>query len=656
MNTAPSPIDSPAPILTATYSPEDDKIRLRAAVRLDRDLYERVKAAGFRWAPKQDLFVAPCWTPEREDLALELCGDIDDEDTSLVDRAEDRAERFGRYQERRAGEAEAAHAAVAAIADNIPLGQPILVGHHSEKRARKDAERIQNGMRKALRLWETSDYWTRRAAGALRHAKYKELPPVRHRRIKGLEADRRRHQKSLDNAQEMIAKWSKPGLARSEATIYASFDHVSLQEEGKPYRSSLWSMLTEDRITAEGAALAAVAHHETTSARDRRWIAHIDNRLAYERAMLDEQGGIPAQRFALEVGGRALVGREWLVIQRLNRQDGAIVSITPVGSYVRGVEKIVDYRAPEEGDAEKVAARSKLPPIVNFPSDGCREMTSAEWKKSTRCSEFYRMHRVKASDTHGAYRRREAPIPGGGGWKTQAVFLTDAKRVDPPALEAAPAPVFERETEPRPPSPPREPSEARARADELRAQLKAGVQPVAVDQLFPTPRGLARMVVWKAGVAGKRVLEPSAGVGALVQEAQRQGAESIVAVDVSWPCVRALMRIEKRPGQRLSVHHADFLALDADALGGLFDVVTMNPPFANGQDMAHVTHAFDRFLAPGGHLVAIMSEGVRFRTDAKTDAFRRLVDARGTIEPLPDGSFLAVGTGVRTVLVTLERT
>ena len=49
----------------------------------------RVRGAGFIYAPKQELFVAPMWTPEREDLLLELCGEIDDEDTSLVERAEE---------------------------------------------------------------------------------------------------------------------------------------------------------------------------------------------------------------------------------------------------------------------------------------------------------------------------------------------------------------------------------------------------------------------------------------------------------------------------------------------------------------------------------------------------------------------------------------
>ena len=135
---------------TATYSPEDNKLRLYSAGRLDETEFARVKAHGFKWAPRQELFVAPMWTPEREDFLLELCGEIGDEDTSLVDRAEERAERFEGYSESRAADAESARQTVAGIADNIPFGQPILVGHHSEKHARRDAERIENGMRRAI--------------------------------------------------------------------------------------------------------------------------------------------------------------------------------------------------------------------------------------------------------------------------------------------------------------------------------------------------------------------------------------------------------------------------------------------------------------------------------------------------------------------------
>lgn len=80
--------------LTATYSPEDNKLRLYSSTRLDAETYSRVKAAGFSWAPRQQLFVAPMWTPQRADLLIILCGEIGDEDKSLAERATERAERF----------------------------------------------------------------------------------------------------------------------------------------------------------------------------------------------------------------------------------------------------------------------------------------------------------------------------------------------------------------------------------------------------------------------------------------------------------------------------------------------------------------------------------------------------------------------------------
>ena len=94
------------------------------------------------------------------------------------------ADRFVDYKDKRIGDAERAHEAVSRIADNIPIGQPILIGHHSERHARKDAERIDNGMRKTVKMWHTAKYWEERAKGALRHAKYKELFGVRHRPTK----------------------------------------------------------------------------------------------------------------------------------------------------------------------------------------------------------------------------------------------------------------------------------------------------------------------------------------------------------------------------------------------------------------------------------------------------------------------------------------
>ena len=112
---------------TATYSPEDNKLRLYSSTRLDRELYARARGAGFIYAPKQGLFGAPMWTPEREDLLIELCGEIDDEDTSLVARAEERSDRFVDYKDKRVSDAERAYKAVSRIAVALHLNPQTLL-------------------------------------------------------------------------------------------------------------------------------------------------------------------------------------------------------------------------------------------------------------------------------------------------------------------------------------------------------------------------------------------------------------------------------------------------------------------------------------------------------------------------------------------------
>ena len=82
-------------------------------------------------------------------------------------------------------------------------------------------------------------------------------------------------------------------------------------------------------------------------------------------------------------------------------------------------------------------------------------------------------------------------------------------------------------------------------------------------------------------------------------------------------------------------------------------------PFANGLDIDHVRHAFDQ-LAPGGRLVAVMSEGPVFRQDRKASDFREWLDELGgESEQLPEDSFRGVEafreTGVRTRVVWLEK-
>ena len=62
------------------------------------------------------------------------------------EKRERRAERREDWAASRRNKQEDSFGKAQALANQIPLGQPILVGHHSEKHARRDADRIQDGM------------------------------------------------------------------------------------------------------------------------------------------------------------------------------------------------------------------------------------------------------------------------------------------------------------------------------------------------------------------------------------------------------------------------------------------------------------------------------------------------------------------------------
>lgn len=76
-----------------------------------------------------------------------------------ADRLDVRADRHEAAAERAASVSESAYVARKAMSDHIPMGQPILVGHHSERRHRRDLERMDRLDQKSL---EASREATRR--------------------------------------------------------------------------------------------------------------------------------------------------------------------------------------------------------------------------------------------------------------------------------------------------------------------------------------------------------------------------------------------------------------------------------------------------------------------------------------------------------------
>ena len=107
-----------------------------------------------------------------------------------------RAERLREWAASNAAKASARFTDVERIADGIPFGQPILVGHHSEAHARRDADRIHAGMRAGVDAQRKGEEQARRAENIERAAEraiYSDDPDAAERlraRIAEREADR----------------------------------------------------------------------------------------------------------------------------------------------------------------------------------------------------------------------------------------------------------------------------------------------------------------------------------------------------------------------------------------------------------------------------------------------------------------------------------
>lgn len=174
-------------------------------------------------------------------------------------------------------------------------------------------------------------------------------------------------------------------------------------------------------------------------------------------------------------------------------------------------------------------------------------------------------------------------------------------------------------------------------------------------QAFFTPSAVADSLVAAAQEYREgrfvRVLEPSAGGGAIIDAVRRREPQAqITAVDIHKEFTEALLE----HGAATFVRCANFLDLDSHDLG-VFDVVIMNPPFTAGQDIEHVIHAWG-MVEPAGVLAAIVSKAFMFRDERRFSHFRELHDVFGVYEKtLPTGTFKESGTNVETVMIVWHK-
>lgn len=171
-------------------------------------------------------------------------------------------------------------------------------------------------------------------------------------------------------------------------------------------------------------------------------------------------------------------------------------------------------------------------------------------------------------------------------------------------------------------------------------------------QFYRTPAAVVDKIVHGLWLPeGSRVLEPSAGDGAIVAGVLKYEHPHVDAIEVDAGRAAALGRF----GRRVTVLPANFLRVPARAE---YEAVLMNPPFYGTHWMDHVRHAYT-FLRPGGILRAVLPATAEVGRSSDHEAFRAWAEERSqyrrlSFTALPSESFAESGTRVQTVILELR--
>jgi hypothetical protein len=121
-----------------------------------------LKAAGWRWSGYRK-----AWHNPRKGITPPAC--VTFEDGGECTYAEERADRLEDRADKAHTRSDAALTQAQGMASGIPFGQPILVGHHSEKRDRNYRERIARKFDTAATEWRKGEDLDARARACRRH-------------------------------------------------------------------------------------------------------------------------------------------------------------------------------------------------------------------------------------------------------------------------------------------------------------------------------------------------------------------------------------------------------------------------------------------------------------------------------------------------------
>jgi len=119
---------------------------------------------------------------------------------------------------------------------------------------------------------------------------------------------------------------------------------------------------------------------------------------------------------------------------------------------------------------------------------------------------------------------------------------------------------------------------------------------------YPSPKKAIELMCEGINLSGKRILEPSAGSGKIVDYLQLYGANVL--------CCELNEDLAKIVSEKCQFLKSDFLEVQPDEISHI-DYIIMNPPFS--ADEKHIIHAWD--IAPEGCQIISLCNGETIKND-----------------------------------------
>jgi len=490
----------------------------------------------------------------------------------------------------------------------IPMGQPIMVGHHSEKAHRKALERSRNAAMRGVQEFKKQNYWEWRAQGVLRHANRKFNSGVIKRRIKKLESQQRKQKKRLDEAKRGLQLWQN-AEATKEATMAVanrdgftrSYSLAEFPREGHTYEGpiSSWSALSDDIISPAQAKELAVPIFQKSIRYAQRWHDHYAGLIMYWRTFLVEEHN-----------------------EDIDEQTWA--PMLKKGNWIQ----LIKWGKPQWGQIVRVNRSRETKRITTVSVDRSNWIAD-HW---THKWEYDSITAVLDHKPEG-----------------NELYMNISFEKKEPEPEPEPDPV-----------------------EEAKAQLKKVEEVKIVKNhdpdFIPTPIWLVTRMCCEAVITPNEpmfILEPSAGDGRFVDEIvkhwQVDGTKHYIdCVEINYDACQVL---RKKGYHVFEKDFLDFLPAAPDI--PLYDIVIGNPPWSKYQDAKHFLHAWNKCLKPGGTMVMIVSGGTvpqnldrvgaEFHNIKVRQEVCEIVLEHGWYESLPDDTFKEFGTMARGTLVVVKK-